>query len=131
MRFVALVLFAAAAATVLYFRNPAVPGSYGYCPLRALTGLHCPGCGGLRGLNRLLHGDVRGALAMNPLMVLSLPFAWAAFVCYAVRVWRPNPRPLRPLPRSVAWAVLSVFILYGALRNIPVAPFTYLAPHVP
>ena len=46
--------------------NPLPP-----CPLRALTGLYCPGCGSTRTLHALLHGDLATAMAMNPLLVVS------------------------------------------------------------
>ena len=41
---------------------PAVP----LCPSRALFDFHCPTCGTTTSLNRILHGDVRGAWASNP-----------------------------------------------------------------
>ncbi|MEW5722540.1 MAG: DUF2752 domain-containing protein, partial [Thermodesulfobacteriota bacterium] len=47
-----------AGATWLYLVNPAVSALYPPCPFHALTGLYCPGCGTLRGLNQLLHGHL-------------------------------------------------------------------------
>ena len=52
-------------------------GSYGVCPLYALTGLWCPACGGLRATHDLAHGDLAGAWAMNPLWVLAVPLVHA------------------------------------------------------
>ena len=37
------------------------------CAWHAWTGLPCPGCGTTRAVVRLAAGDLRGALAMNPL----------------------------------------------------------------
>lgn len=37
------------------------------CPFKSLTGLPCPGCGGLRAANALLHGNILGAIYTNPL----------------------------------------------------------------
>jgi hypothetical protein len=41
-----------------------------FCLFRAATGLPCLTCGATRALGELAAGDVRGALAMNPLAAL-------------------------------------------------------------
>lgn len=43
------------------------------CPTKALTGLDCPACGGLRMVHDLLHGDVRAALQDNAFLLLLGP----------------------------------------------------------
>ena len=45
------------AAGLLSVRDPNVPGAWGFCLFRRLTGRPCPGCGGLRAVNGLAHGD--------------------------------------------------------------------------
>ena len=47
-----------AASVLLHLRDPHRSGSWGYCPWLMLTGTYCPGCGGLRAVNDLAHGDV-------------------------------------------------------------------------
>ncbi len=45
------------------------------CPLRRLTGIACPGCGGTRAVQALLQGDFIGAFRHNllcPLIILAL-----------------------------------------------------------
>jgi Protein of unknown function (DUF2752) len=49
-------------AAVGYF-NPTTAGFFPVCPLYALTGYACPGCGMTRGLHALLHGDVLGSFS--------------------------------------------------------------------
>ena len=39
-----------------------------FCAFKAVTGHPCPTCGTTRALGRLFSLDVRGALAMNPMM---------------------------------------------------------------
>lgn len=101
--------------------NPFLP-----CVFHSLTGLYCPGCGATRTLHALVHFDLPGALAMNPLLVLLLPLmpmliAWS-------RGWRPAViAPLmRIVERPLVWLVLIP--TYGIARNLPWAPFSWLAP---
>src|SRR5579864_5631489 len=59
---------------VLRIFDPATSGAFPPCPVHYLTGWYCPGCGSLRALHQLLHGNLRAAWAMNPLTVILLPF---------------------------------------------------------
>src|SRR5690348_2914513 len=70
----------AAATFALHVRDPHVSHSWGVCPLYALTGLYCPGCGGLRAVNDLGNGHVAQAASSNLLLVLAIP---VALVLYA------------------------------------------------
>ena len=64
---------AVGATVVLRNVNPYVAGNpLPSCPLYALTGLYCPGCGSTRCLYSLVHFDLPGAMAMNPLLVVSI-----------------------------------------------------------
>ena len=45
--------------------DPDKGGAYPLCPSKALFGVDCPACGGLRGTNALLHGRIGEALAMR------------------------------------------------------------------
>jgi hypothetical protein len=64
-----------AAAALLFFYDPASTPFYPPCPLRALTGLLCPLCGGLRAIHALLHGHVLDAVALNPFLIAA-GLAW-------------------------------------------------------
>lgn len=122
-----LLAAAAVGATVLWFFDPNEAGNpLPPCPSLWLTGLFCPGCGTTRALHALLHGDLPGALAMNPLMVVSLPPV-AVLMAQELQLL---PKAMAPLARRLGdarvWAV--VLIAYGVLRNLPWAPFSWLAP---
>ncbi|WP_313461905.1 DUF2752 domain-containing protein [Stenotrophomonas sp.] len=105
-----------------YAGNSPLPG----CPLYALTGLYCPGCGSTRCLHSLVHFDLPGAMAMNPLLVISLPFLLLMLLHMAG--WRP--RALDPLMRVLAAPMfwLVVLVGYAVLRNLPWMPFVLLSP---
>ena len=110
--------------------DPARGGVFPICPFHRLTGLWCPGCGMTRALHALLNGDVFGALASNlfvPLLVVLGGYLWLSWLWPTVRPGRAMPS-LGRVPQWV-WATLVVATLaYGVLRNVPVAPLSWLAP---
>ena len=117
----------AAVAVLLSFRSPHEPGSYPPCPSRVLTGFHCPGCGTLRALHALVHGDIAQALAYNTLAVLVLPLVITGL--FRGMVHDVRGQPPRPLPGWTLRALLIVIMAYWVLRNVPGPPFDQLAPH--
>ncbi|HMQ16166.1 MAG TPA: DUF2752 domain-containing protein [Phycisphaerae bacterium] len=124
---VGLALLAAAAA-LLYAVDPAGGRWFPPSPFRALTGFHCPGCGSLRALHRLMHGRVGEALGCNPLMVVILPFISYAALRSAVeqRFGRRLPG-VRPNYLAI-YALAALMVAYGVARNVPWAPLSHLAP---
>jgi hypothetical protein len=127
----------AAAVALVGTVDPHRPGSYGACPLLALTGTYCAGCGGLRATYDLVHGDLAGAWGMNPLWVLLVPVLVAAWGVWLARRWRGVPQRARSdgrtsgaswtARRAVPWVVLAVVLAYSVARNVPaLAP--WLAP---
>jgi hypothetical protein len=114
------------AASTLYVIDPNQPGHYPTCPFLAVTGLYCPGCGSLRATHDLLHGDLTGALARNPLAVLAVPYLVLALVTFVMRAMgRPAPRSTS-LPAWVIWLLLAVVLAFTVLRNLP--GFSLLSP---
>ncbi len=109
----------------LRLRDPHVGGSWGLCPSAAL-GFWCPGCGGLRAVNDLTHGDVVAAASSNLLLVLLAPAAVVLLARWWVRRWRGVPaRDGGPVvAASVAVAVAA--IVFMVLRNTALVP--WLAP---
>src|SRR4051812_33540396 len=66
-------------AVVVYAFDPATHQLLPPCPLHALTGLYCPGCGATRAAHQLLHGHVAAAFNLNPLVFVAVPvvlFLW-------------------------------------------------------
>ena len=126
--YLGIALLGLAGLAVLYAVDPRNPGVYPVCPFLGLTGCYCPGCGTLRALNRLLHGDVAGALGYNPLTVLALPFVAYSYAAGALRAFDlPAPRPVFIRSRWI-WALLAGVVAFWALRNVPIGPLTALAP---
>jgi hypothetical protein len=109
------------ATAVLYVRNPHQSGSYGFCPWNVLTGGYCPGCGGLRAVHDLAHGDLAAAASSNLLLVALLPVAVLLWAGWARSRWRGRPRPFpgrtSPYARPALWSVAVVVLAFTALRN--------------
>ena len=100
------------------------------CLFYELTGLYCPGCGTGRALLALLHGRLYAAFRYQPLMIIFLPaLAYYISKLYLAFVFGRDILPF-PTIRSkwLAIMVTAVMIAYWILRNIPVIPFSYLAP---
>ncbi|MFE9447680.1 DUF2752 domain-containing protein [Streptomyces sp. NPDC006739] len=98
--------------------DPNQPGHYPVCPLYRLTGLYCPGCGGLRSAHAFIHGDFLGALRDNAAGVAAyLGFAvlWTVWVVRAVR-GRPVPTELG---RTQMWTVGALLLVFTLVRNLP------------
>lgn len=124
----AIVLGALAGGLYVAAHDPAVPGSTPPCPFRALTGAYCPGCGTLRAVHHLLHGDLPGALRKNVLAVAAVPLGLWFLLGHILRVVRGRSGAPVHLPAWACWCALAVVVLYWFLRNIPVTCLVWLRP---
>lgn len=125
---VAVGAVAVAGCAVIWLGDPTTPGGVlPVCPFKALTGLDCPGCGGLRMVYSLMHGDVLGALRYNAVGLVALGFLAVCFGAWTASRWRGesgwNPPWLRGWVPAIT---LVVFVAWFIIRLIPVAPFTAL-----
>jgi hypothetical protein len=107
-----------AAACFLYVFDPARSALYAPCPFHLLTGLYCPGCGSLRALHQLLHGHLRTAWGLNPLLVVALPFLGYCFLSYVMGGLRGRSLLAFFVPAIVIWAFLGAVLVFWVLRNV-------------
>ncbi|MBJ7356302.1 DUF2752 domain-containing protein [Nocardioides sp.] len=116
----------AAATLALHVRDPHEQYSWGLCPSAAL-GFWCPGCGGLRAVNDLTHGDVGAALSSNLLLVLAIPFAVLALGLWAVDRWR-GTAPTIPWQRlrPAVPVLVALAVAFAVARNLAFG--SWLAP---
>lgn len=99
------------------------------CMFHEITGLHCAGCGLTRATHAVFEGRFVDAFRFNPLGVVLLPLALAALVPEIVGWVRGAPPRWRvPLGRRGAIVLIAVVLAYTVVRNLPWAPFTWLAP---
>jgi hypothetical protein len=111
----------------VWLGDPTTPGGpLPVCPTKALLGIDCPGCGSLRMLYSLLHGDLFAASRYNFVGLVSVFFllwaygAWTygRFVDRRITSWQHH--------RWAAAAALAVVSVWFVIRNVPIAPFTGL-----
>ncbi|WP_369395086.1 DUF2752 domain-containing protein [Streptomyces sp. CG1] len=113
-------LFAAVAGAFAYVGavDPNQPGHYPVCPLYRITGLYCPGCGGLRSAHAFVHGDLLTALHDNALAVAGyLGFA-VLWTVWAVRAARGRPLRMELGPVHL-WGIGVLLLLFTTVRNLP------------
>jgi len=113
------------ATTLAFLVKENVPG-LPPCPIQSTTGLICPGCGITRASRALLHGDLLGAMKMNPLGILLMPLiAWMMAREIAAWAWqKPEWRATTGGRWGIALGI--IVIIYGILRNVP--GFEFLRP---
>ncbi len=84
------------------------------CLFHVLTGVSCPTCGATRSLVHFSHGDVSGALALNPLLVVALAVILGYFLYSTVSLLLKLPRvvlSLSPVEKNVARATACFLFL--------------------
>jgi hypothetical protein len=123
-----LALLAVAGGMVFFFFNPSQYGFYPRCWLHSMTGLECPGCGSQRAVYHLFHGHLAMAFRHNALLVAGLPLFIFGLVRFIARWMATDAMPTVNIPLRWIKVGAIVIILFGILRNIPCAPFIYLAP---
>jgi hypothetical protein len=96
--------------------DPHKPDSiFPVCPFRLLTGLNCPGCGGLRMVHDVLHGDLVAAINDNVWLLIGVPLL-AGWMLLRRR------RGKLPLTLPAAAAVMITLLAWTVVRNLPGFP---------
>jgi len=126
-------LLAAAGLFYVFYFDPITQKKFFIpCFFHLFTGFYCPGCGNTRALHSLMHLDIAGMLNNNLLFpVLFFILVWLLLGEYlnlllGRRVlWLP-----RRVPAVLIILACIVVFAFVILRNVPVYPFTILAPGV-
>ena len=114
---------------VLYNFDPANSNNF-YPPSlsREWGGFYCPGCGMLRALHHLLNGNWQSALRFNPLLIISLPYFFYWITPYLLRYFYGVDLYTIYHKNKQITIGITVCLVYGVLRNIPVPIFSWLVP---
>lgn len=124
-------LWVAASATVVcaavWAGDPTTPnGPLPVCPTKALLGIDCPGCGSMRMLYSLMHGNLSAAARFNALALAAMVLLVWAYLAWTygrltgtrVRSWQHG--------RWSAAVALMLTVVWFVVRNLPFAPFSAL-----
>lgn len=115
-------------AFVVGYFNPSTSGFFPVCPLHAITGLNCPGCGLTRGFHALFHGDIFTALQFNLLLpIYLLVFFYLGFSLLLI-VFRGRGLSYKIFTPVSVYGFFIASMAYGVLRNLPFYPFTIFSP---
>ena len=120
------VVIALAGVLIIHWFPPHTHWFYPKCSLYVWTGLHCPGCGSLRAISALTHGNFGEALGSNLLLCLSLPVIAGLFVFRRTR--HGDWAVAASVPSWGWWLLLAVVFGFGVLRNLPGPLFESLRP---
>ena len=90
------------------------------CPFLQLTGWQCPGCGSLRGIHALLHGNIVRVLQLNVMLIPALLYL---ALLVMLELTRPHSVRAERLYRrfsgcTASWIIFAIIIVWGIGRNL-------------
>lgn len=116
-------------AVLFFVLDPAKHTFFPRCLFNSLTGYYCPGCGSQRAIHSLLHLDIAGVISYNFLFIpafLLIFYHYSRPLFNRLFNWKlPNIFYFKQTP----WIIFGVVVLFWILRNIPIYPFSVLAPN--
>ncbi len=121
------ILLSAALLAVFWF-DPSQHGFYPKCLLHSLTGWNCAGCGSLRALHHLLHGEFLPAFRSNALLVLAVLTAAVIGIGWLRGKWSVAELGKWFFRPAIVLGGLGITMVFAVLRNFPWAPFAWLNP---
>lgn len=124
--FILIVPLGVLALVLFRFFFPGMQGVLPQCPFYAATGLHCPGCGGTRSAEALVHFNLGLAMRQHAwfvgVVLVGLPFlSWMALKEKYVSI----PGPL--YHDRWLWFCFWSLLVFAILRNLP--GMEWMAPY--
>ncbi|MCF6279035.1 MAG: DUF2752 domain-containing protein [Flavobacteriaceae bacterium] len=98
------------------------------CPLYTTTGVYCPGCGSQRAFHSLLHLNFKEVIQYNILFLAGIILGVYHYSIFAINFLFSKKFKSILSQKKAPIIILMLVIVFWFLRNIPVYPFTILAP---
>jgi len=122
-------LFVGMILAILYFYfNPSTT-FFPKCPLYTTTGIYCPGCGSQRALHNLLHFNFKEIIQYNMLFLAGIILGVYHYSIFAINFFFSKNFKSILSHKKAPIVLFLLVIIFWILRNIPVYPFTLLAPN--
>lgn len=109
------ILMAAGAAYALFYLRTGIGIP---CPLRALTGLKCPGCGVTRLCISLLKGDFAAAWHYHPVLFCILPLLAVLLLWSAYRYVKTGTVRYPPGAHVLLYLMIAALLVFCVVRNV-------------
>lgn len=124
-----LLIIVTGLAILFFVLDPSKNAIFPKCMFHSITGYYCPGCGSQRAIHSLLHLNIAGVVHYNflflPAMLLII-YHYLHPILNRIFHWKlPNLFYFKYTPLII----LGVVIVFWILRNIPLFPFSELAPN--
>jgi len=103
---------------VLFFWDPAVLNYYPPCLFQSVTGLLCPGCGGMRGTHQILHFNFHDAFILNPLVFISTPLIIYTIIYFTALLVFKKQLPKIPVNSEAIAITSAIIIIFWIVRNL-------------
>ena len=116
------------AVAVLFFFDPTRSAIYPVCLFHKFTGLNCPGCGSLRALHHLTHGEFAAAFFCNPLLIIALVVMVLTLIPRLTDQHDSHAHASIFTRPATIWAICAIVIVFGVLRNVPGPAFAWMSP---
>ncbi|WP_299526636.1 DUF2752 domain-containing protein [Winogradskyella sp.] len=115
--------------SLYFFYDPTkVESPFPKCPFHQLTGMHCPGCGSQRAINKILNGSIVEGIRHNYLILLASFVIIYQLIYYLLTNFTSKTMKNLFHNTLVTKIILILVLLFWFLRNVPLYPFTELAP---
>lgn len=107
-----------AVALSLALASLAIASDVTLCPVAALSGVPCPGCGLTRAALALISGDFTAAFALHPLVFVAAPLVALLGLGLLRDVWRGESAPASVPPRAAGWVAAAAAVLLAAFISV-------------
>ena len=118
-RLLGIAILLIAGGIIYYLFSPEESSLFPQCPVHAVTGLDCPGCGSQRAVHHLLHLQIKEAFSSNPLLIIAIPYI---LICIYMEYFggkEKYPYIRQSLySRTAIYTVLLTIILFWIGRNL-------------